>query len=332
MLIATVDTGTSNSRVMIWRNGTVLAETRRPVGVRDTAMTGNTDKLRSALRSALDEARSAAGVPSDSKPLCLASGMITSNLGLYELPHLPAPAGVRELAAGMQKTLIGEITDSPIWFIPGIRTGEGPVSLENCDSIDVMRGEETEAMGVLEILPISGPTVLALPGSHSKYVRIDNQGRIIASITTLCGEFLDVLTRNTLISASLDGRFADKIVPAALQRGAAFGKSLGLGRSAFLVRLLDLFSDVDRDGRANLLLGAVLSADLAALRNSASMRISGAESFVTAGTPMLRDAIVQLLEQDTFFTGRVRCLPDGTPPLSGLGAMAIARERGLLSA
>nr|CUV13024.1 protein of unknown function [Ralstonia solanacearum] len=30
----------------------------------------------------------------------LASGMITSNVGLCEVPHLPAPAGLRDLAAG----------------------------------------------------------------------------------------------------------------------------------------------------------------------------------------------------------------------------------------
>lgn len=32
--------------------------------------------------------------------LVLASGMITSNVGLCEVPHLPAPAGLRDLAAG----------------------------------------------------------------------------------------------------------------------------------------------------------------------------------------------------------------------------------------
>ena len=45
MNILTIDTGTTNTRVTVWTDGEVVAQAARQVGVRDTAITGNTKKL-----------------------------------------------------------------------------------------------------------------------------------------------------------------------------------------------------------------------------------------------------------------------------------------------
>lgn len=330
MLFATIDTGTTNTRVMVWRDAAVLSEAGRPVGVRDTAITGSTDALKAGLRDAIAEALSGAGLSGTAEVLFLASGMITSNVGLCEIPHLPAPAGRSDLARGMRSAELPDVVDRPIWFIPGVRSHAGPVTLDSVDAMDVMRGEETETIGVLHAMRVDGPAVLVLPGSHTKFVKVDAEGRITGSVTTISGELLDVLTRNTLIAGSLAHSFADRILPDALLRGAGYGRELGLGRSAFLVRLLDLFGDLDIQGRANLLLGAVLSSDVAALRNSRSLALAGDTPVIVGGKAMLRDAFALLLRSDPFFTGAVTTVPDGLPSVSAIGALEIARARGLI--
>lgn len=40
MIIITIDTGTTNTRVCAWQDGALLAEAARAAGVRDTAITG----------------------------------------------------------------------------------------------------------------------------------------------------------------------------------------------------------------------------------------------------------------------------------------------------
>ncbi|SCM71213.1 putative 2-dehydro-3-deoxygalactonokinase protein [uncultured Pleomorphomonas sp.] len=330
MLIATLDTGTTNTRVVAWRDGAPVAEAGRPVGVRDTAITGSTDKLKAAVGEALAEAIAGADVAPGEDRLYLASGMITSNAGLREIPHLAAPAGKAELAAGMQAVELPGVCDRPIWLIPGVKSHGGGVGLDDCDAMDIMRGEETEAMGVLSALGIGGPAVLALPGSHAKFVGIDAAGRITGSMTTISGELLDAISRHTLIAGSVDHGFADEVEPEALLKGAAMGAKLGVARSAFLVRLLDLFGDLDRNGRASFLLGAVLAGDLAALKSGASLKGTAESRIIVAGKAGLRDALVALFTADRHFTGPVETVPDGIHSVSALGAMEVARARGLI--
>ncbi|TNM61635.1 2-dehydro-3-deoxygalactonokinase [Aliirhizobium smilacinae] len=330
MLITTLDTGTTNTRVIAWRDGSPVAEAGRPVGVRDTAITGSTDKLKAAVGEALSEALAGANISPDEKCLYLASGMITSNNGLREIPHLPAPAGKTELAAGMQSVELPGVTDQPIWLIPGVKNRAGAISIDDCDEMDIMRGEETEAIGVLHALGISGPAVLILPGSHAKFVGIDEAGRISGSITTISGELLDVISRHTLIAGSVDHGFAEKVNSEALLKGAGVGARLGIGRSAFLVRLLDLFGDLDRDGRASFLLGAVLASDLIALKSSNSLNVLPDSRIIVAGKAGLRDALMELIAADPYFTGPIETVPDGIHSISALGAMEIARVRGLI--
>lgn len=330
MLIATLDTGTTNTRVVAWRDGLPVAEAGRPVGVRDTAITGSTDKLKAAVGEALAEVLAGANVAPGEESLYLGSGMITSNNGLREIPHLPAPAGKAELAAGMQSVDLPGVTDHPIWLIPGIKNRAGTISVDDCDDMDIMRGEEVEAIGVMHALGLAEPAVLILPGSHAKFVGIDERGRITGSITTISGELLDVISRHTLIAGSVDHRFADTVDPKALLKGAELGARLGVGRSAFLVRLLDLFSDLDRDGRASFLLGAVLADDLSALKSSHSLKVAPESRIIVAGKAGLRDALMTLIAADPFFTGRIEAVPDGIHSISALGAMEIARIRGLI--
>ena len=45
MYIITIDTGTTNTRVCAWQDTRLLAEAARPVGVRDTAISGSTETL-----------------------------------------------------------------------------------------------------------------------------------------------------------------------------------------------------------------------------------------------------------------------------------------------
>ena len=95
--------------------------------------------------------------------------MITSDGGLCEIPHIPAPAGLKELHNAIAVWHIPEICDIPFAFIPGVKAVS--VALENAD---FMRGEETEFMGL--DIDISGSLVL-LPGSHSKCISVSKDGK-----------------------------------------------------------------------------------------------------------------------------------------------------------
>ena len=101
MLYFAVDSGTTNSRVWLIRDRKVLAKKRVSVGVRNTAIDGNNRALVKGIRETIFELTS----KSDAKErpeIVIAAGMITSNLGLHEVRHVQAPAGLSELASNIQ--------------------------------------------------------------------------------------------------------------------------------------------------------------------------------------------------------------------------------------
>lgn len=332
MNIVTVDAGTTNTRSSIWQNGNLLAKVQVEVGVRDTAINGNNQALKQAVRDSISAALAQAGVAAADVTLVLASGMITSAMGLHELPHLIAPVGLAALAQGMQRVDMPDVFAQPIWMIPGVRNQVEQVDLDNHEAMDMMRGEETEVIGLLERLDLQGRAMLIMPGSHTKLVSVDDKRQIVGCATTLAGELLQAITQHTLISQSLDHGFAEQLAPEMLLAGAAAAQQTGLARACFSVRTLGLFAKTGRDERANFLLGAVLSGDVLALKNSCAIHMLPDTPIVITGKPMLRQALALLIQASGFFYGkRIVVSDEQQADLAGFGALTIARARGLLA-
>jgi 2-dehydro-3-deoxygalactonokinase len=331
MNILTIDTGTTNTRVTVWRDDVALCQAARQVGVRDTAISGNRTTLQRGVQDTIEAALQKAGFGLNQVDLVLASGMITSNVGLHEVPHLVAPAGLRDLAAGKVQASKTQEFAHPKRFVPGERKTVDNQRQHNKNYIENNSGEEVETMGLVSRLGITEPAVIVLPGSHSKFVHLDADQRITGCVTTLAGELLHVITHNTILADSLESDFATEIDPEMLLAGARSASSIGLGRACFMVRTLGQFTIYERNARANFLLGAVLGADLLTLKNSSAIRMNPGTQFVITGKPLLRESLAVLVSDDDFFSGKVTVTSsEQQEHLAGSGAIAIARERGLV--
>lgn len=329
--IITIDTGTTNTRVTLWQDGTVLAHQACEVGVRDTAITGNREKLQNGVRETIAKTLAAASIDAEQVDLVIGSGMISSNVGLFELPHVLAPAGLQQLARGMVSVTIPEVFPKPIWFVPGVRNVVDNIGLHNCEAMDMMRGEEVEVMSVVDQLAITGPAMMVMPGSHSKFVCIDDKNRITGCVTTLAGELMYVITHNTILAQSLDSQFATSINEEMLLAGAQSAQTIGLGRTCFNVRTLDQFTIYERNDRANFLLGAILGADLLTLKNSTAIKMLPGTPVVICGKPIMKEALAILINNDDYFSGKITVVSDETQAhLAGQGAILVAKARGLV--
>lgn len=336
MLIVTIDSGTTNTRVRVWQGSEVIAEASESIGVRDVAKMPDREHnvLAVGIRRLLDKAL--AHIPAEQPYLIIASGMITSDHGLIHLPHLSAPVNLSQLAEGVVARVIPEISPRPIWFIPGIKNTVDRIQLNNCDEMDVMRGEEVEVFGLLAQHDITGPALVILPGSHSKLIKLDGQQSITACATTIAGELLDVLSQQTLIAQSVEHRFASEIDEEYLFKGADACNQVGLTRAVFSVRILDLFTSATANQRANFLLGAVLCCDLQAAKCCAALQLTANTRIIISGKTLLKEALARLIRRDPFFTGEVLAVDEiPSRPLSGVGAIAVIgelRRLGLLAA
>lgn len=329
--IITLDGGTTNTRACLWNNEELMARSGREVGVRCTAEDGNNSRLKEAIRDCIREVLSAAGIGEERVKAILASGMISSNVGLVEVPHCPAPAGAAQLAAGAKTVVLPEICGVPITVIPGVKNPVDPVDLASFGGMDMMRGEEVETLALLEEYPKGKPYLLVLPGSHMKFVSVDREGRILGCLTSISGELLSSITNHTIIADAVGRSFvSDESYDADfVALGAREGAQVGLGRACFSARILSQFPKTPPEKLANFLLGAVLQGDLTALRGAKWLGVDGETGVIVAGKGPLRRAMAQLLEAGDLFREVHRYDGEGKPPLSALGARAVGKLLGV---
>ena len=304
MLYFAVDSGTTNSRVWLMRDREVLARKRVPVGVRNTAIDGNNRALVEGIRQTVLQL-TRENDSHDGAKIVIAAGMITSNLGLHEVKHVQAPAGLLELASNIQETHFEDLKGISFYFIPGVRSGPGNADFENLDSIDIMRGEETEVMGALEeIKPIEeGPLLYLHLGSHTKMIQLDASRRISAGASTLAGELTQSIVEQTILRSSLPETPFATFNPTFFSQGWEHCQRVGFTRSLYEVRILQLNSGFAKENLTSFMLGAILLEEFRCL--TALTRDAPRQQVLLSGLPHLQPAWTFALENHGF---RVRNL------------------------
>ena len=120
--LITIDSGTTNTRVALWNQKKACVDIyKSEIGVRVTAVEGNNKRLAGAIREGIQTLLNRNNLTIHQIASVYASGMITSNVGLTEVPHIEAPAGLEDFAAAVRAVLIPEVFELPIHFIPGLK-------------------------------------------------------------------------------------------------------------------------------------------------------------------------------------------------------------------
>lgn len=323
----TIDGGTTNTRALLWKGEEPVAAAAREVGVRNNAIADSVSPLREAVKACLEQLRKEAGISYDEVEAVVASGMLTSNVGLVEIPHLTAPVTAEMLARNIKQVLLEDICPLPISFIPGVKNKVPSVTMDNFDRMDMMRGEEVETFAVLRDCSMEGPAVLILPGSHTKFVAVDASGAITGCLTTINGELLSAITKNTILANSVGQKFvsAEAYDGDMVKRGARAAAKDGLGRACFSGRILNTFVTDDQMKVANFLLGAVLQGDVEALTGSSALSVTPDTQIIIAGKNPLRQALKDVLEDGGSFRKITVYEPDKNRPMSGIGARYLYR-------
>ena len=250
-----LDVGSTNSRAWLVRDGQIIDSRSLPVGVRDSAREGHTGGVRRAIAELVR-----ALAPPDGRFVLAAAGMISSAQGIAEIPHITAPASAQDLARASVATDVPDIAPVPLVLVPGIRTTDaGGVCA------DVMRGEETLVVGLLDSGMMTGADLLLNAGSHWKLIALDDQDRIARSRTSLGGEVVHAVQTATLLSASLPAGPLSVVLPDWLEAGATAADEHGLLRALFSVRLLDQRGGLTPEERFAWMAGACIGDDVRAL-------------------------------------------------------------------
>lgn len=329
--IITIDGGTTNTRAFLWnQDGKTVASAKAAVGVQITAETGSNECIKKTVRQLIFSLLKEGSVDFSNIAGVYASGMITSNVGLFEVPHLVAPASLKDFAEGVAVRDIPDLCSLPIHFIPGLKNmPDEQVTLKNLDSMDMMRGEETEALALLNWTGLKEECLLILPGSHTKFIATDAEGRLIGCLTSLSGELLEAITMHTVVADAVNRSFVNQIWDQDyLLAGFYSARTTSCARGAFLTRIVSQFLTDDPNKCASFLLGVILENDIAAILSSHSLKVRPSMKVRIAGKEPLCSAILRLLEEEKYFSDiKIISMPIELP-MAGYGALLIAKERG----
>ncbi len=269
-IFAVIDGGTTNIRVILSREESILAKGHSRVGAKDRVVQRDEHVLITGIKTALGEClRRLDGEklkPGDIDR-CLILGMLTSNVGLLDLEHLTAPVGVEELAHGLVHKKIPELLPCPISFIRGVKNAvdpeRGPHALQQIDS---MRGEETQAVGIMDLLPdLPLPTLITFLSSHTKYVRVGEQGKITGALTTMSGQIFGAIKDHTYLSRYIpdDNMIRlEEMVQDDLWDGITAEREMGFLRAIHMPRFMDVVLQAPMERCYSYLQGTLIGSDL----------------------------------------------------------------------
>ena len=340
MHFATIDCGTTNSRVYVLDEGLrIVHKGTRKVGVRDTAITGSTQALREGLAALAAAVIDEAGLRVEDVRFAITSGMITSEIGLQEIPHLWAPAGLAELAESLTVTHDRSVfpLDLPLVFIRGIKNPYPPeTTYEDIRRIDFMRGEETQVMGLLTRPDMPRPPLTTIVlSSHTKYIHVRGDGRIAGSLTTLSGQVFEAIRHATSIGKSIaaEGEPDGRDLPLAVKTAYEAVQHAGFLRALLMPRFMEVLLNVPAEIRRTFVEAAIATEDLRALQDFPLLGFPRDCPMVLIGSPS-RCRVFQEVLALAAAAGPVVVeisADEAVDRLSIDGAVAIARQAGWLT-
>ena len=210
-----LDWGTSSLRAyLLGEGGAVIGSRQQPWGILHLPEGGFVAALQGV---AGDWLAAQPGLP------LIASGMVGSAQGWREAPYAPCPADGRSLAA--QLLAFDPGPGLRLHIVPGVRlAGERP---------DVMRGEETQVVGLLAREPeLAAGCALVMPGTHSKWVQVRG-GEIVGFSTYMTGELFALLAQHSILGRPAREAGA-AVSDAAFARGVAAVRAHAAGATPLL--------------------------------------------------------------------------------------------------
>ncbi len=278
----TIDGGTTNTRINLVVNKRIIDTIKSSIGARNGIDGKNA--LKETIKTNIAEILSRNNLTETDISRILASGMITSEFGLYELNHTIAPAGIEELHDNMAEVVFEDITTIPFVFISGIKM------VGTLAETDMMRGEETEIIGLAEKYGTNA--VYVLPGSHAKIIEFDALNRICSFKTVMSGEMISAVANNTILKGCID-LTVDTFELEHLLLGFDTALELGLTQALFKARILNNIFNKSAIQVYSFFLGAILSND------ACSILKSSIDTVVIGGKNCLKYALTEILQNKT---------------------------------
>lgn len=202
-------------------------------------------------------------------------GMVGSMTGWHDSGYASCPADCRAIATdGIRLTH----RNRNVLLLPGLtvrnRVGEP----------DVMRGEETQLVGAIDMIG-SGTAIVILPGTHNKWCVVED-GQVKAFHTAMTGELHATLRNHSVLIGKTTGQVGK---PDAFEDGvktAYANKDAGLESLLFTTRSRQAVGELDARDAEEYLSGVLIGSDVATASTLYAPELASAPLFLICSAPL----------------------------------------------
>ena len=188
----------------------------------------------------------------DQAGFVICSGMSSSTIGLHELPYATMPFDASGRDLNRERFSLNE--NFEVLLISGVK-----------DQVNVMRGEEIQAIGMEDELRSYGDGVLILPGTHSKH--LNYQSRSFTGMKNyMTGELFGLLASKSILSNSVEEHQWDAKYRPAFETGLELGSSGHFSSGLLSVRGKGLLEETDSGENYYYLSGLLIGEELRYLK------------------------------------------------------------------
>ena len=194
------------------------------------------------------------------------SGMASSSIGMDEIPYAALPFAVDGSQTSIRRFEHQPDFPHDILLISGVSSAS-----------DVMRGEETQLIGLIALLDLSDDkideAIFIFPGTHSKHMYIQSR-QLTHFETYMTGEVFAIMANESILKDSVDIRALSE--PSGddinvFKKGVNQSNSSHLLNSLFTVRTNQLFDKLTKKQNAFYLSGLVIGTELNHLREKENL-------------------------------------------------------------
>ncbi|PFH09230.1 2-dehydro-3-deoxygalactonokinase [Collimonas sp. PA-H2] len=256
----------------------------------------------------------------------IAAGMVGSRQGWCEAPYLEVPLAVSQIGGSLAS--LHNRHGQLIHIVPGL--------MENSQLPNVMRGEETQVVGVLSLHAQQGKAadiLIGLPGTHSKWVQIrhaETQNEVRHFDTFMTGEVYAALCGHTILGRGMvasdndTGDDAQRSFERGLQVAQTAAGQAGVLSTIFSTRTLGLTGELDGTGQREYLSGLLIGHEIAALHGMLQTQQRLPAQVMLVGEAGLCERYAQALR--TYGFGKIEVVQQATER----GLWQLALSAGLL--
>ncbi|SKB71700.1 2-dehydro-3-deoxygalactonokinase [Dyadobacter psychrophilus] len=217
------------------------------------------------LKNQIDALSIKAGFSLDNITI-LMSGMASSSIGMQEIPYAQLPFALDGSDVLIKYHEADETLPNDIMLFSGVRS-----------SRDVMRGEETQLIGLAEMIDLSMDidAIFILPGTHSKHLYIE-KGVLVDFKTYMTGEVFNVMANYSILKDSVTAGLGTQITASewkAFEDGIRESEYSEILNALFTVRTRQLFDLLDKKQNAMYLSGILIGSELRQLNRETNWQL-----------------------------------------------------------